>query len=329
MIFFEIIKNNDTVLSNIKSHSRQEFLNSSTVRNISRSINGFKINLFGTDYDYKLLANKHIADKTAEAYLNIISVKDDLRNEYGQEYAILSHNLITSHSLLQDAVWRIIPEVSLVDAENHSSQIDIVKKLLEANQQKSAESILAIVKRVVDLQAQIEGFKILSGNVHLDFGNHNIKKVLQNIIYPFYEDFRKNNINIRWYIDYDKSEINPIKTDYKILNVALHHILNNAVKYIMPYSYLSISFDNDTKTLTFEMISLRIEPYELDKIFEFKYRGKNVKKIDAGEGIGMYMVKKALNLVGAKILINPDYDKEQADVYNNKYVLNKFLIIFQ
>lgn len=327
MIFFRLIKDKEVILSNCES-LKEELLRSSTTRMVSRFFSECEVQLFGTDYDYKILANKHIADKTAEAYVRLIKVRDDLKSDYKSEYAILSHNLITSYSLLQDALGRIIPEEGLAKAENHAEQINIVEKILNSNQQLSAEALLAVVKRVADLQAQIGGLKILSGNNRLDLGNHNIKKVLQNIIFPFYEDFKKNNITIRWRIDYDLAELHQIKTDYKILNVALHQLLNNAVKYTMPYSHIDISFDDDERRLIFDMDSIKIEPDEIDRIFELRYRGKNVKKIDAGEGIGMYMAKKALDLLNVTILVHPKYENEQADILQNKYTRNKFILVF-
>ena len=202
MIYFKISKNNEIIIANLNDTLLKSFIDDSSVRKISHFSKDCDIELFATEYDYKLLSNKHIASKTIESYSNLNQIMEGIKKEYNQEYTILSHNLITSHSLLQDALGQIVPEESLSNAENHIDQINIVKDILLKDNQGSAESILSISKRVVDLQAQIEGFKILSGNNKLDIGNHNIKKILQNILYPFYEDFNNNHVQIRWHIDY-------------------------------------------------------------------------------------------------------------------------------
>jgi light-regulated signal transduction histidine kinase (bacteriophytochrome) len=323
MIFFKIINKNEVLFSNLNSTPRE-----ASVRKVYRNINGYDIELWGSDYDYKILGNKHIADKTAEAYIKIVQFKEGLQNEYGKEYAIASHNLITAHSLLQDTIEKIIPEFTLVNAENYYEQVNIVKNILIKDQQTASEGFLSIIKRSVDIQAQIEGLKILSGTKQINIGKHNIDKALKNIVHPFYDDFNKRNIEIKYHIDFDDADDNPLETDYKILNMALHHILNNAIKYTLPYTPLHIGFDSKTRTLYFEMMSVKIENDEIDKIIELGYRGRNIDKNDPGEGVGMYMVKKALDLINATIKIESDHNTETKDIFNKKYTKNKFLINF-
>ena len=76
------------------------------------------------------------------------------------------------------------------------------------------------------------------------------------------------------------------------------------------------------------MMSIRIEPDELEDIFELRYRGKNVRNIEAGDGVGMYMVKKSLDLLKAVMLVEPNYKVEKKDMQSNRYTLNKFTIKF-
>src|SRR5882672_5895438 len=119
MIFFKIVVDKKIVFSNFEDKFKESSYNSSSVRKVIRIFPQCEVELFGTDYDYKLLANNHIASKTAEAYAEIIKIKDDFKNTSRNEYNILSHNFITSQSFLQDALGQIIPEESLVRAENH------------------------------------------------------------------------------------------------------------------------------------------------------------------------------------------------------------------
>lgn len=240
----------------------------------------------------------------------------------------MSHNLVTSHSLLQDALEQLVPEESLSNAQSHFNQIEIVKNLLESKKQNFAESVLLITKRVIDLQAQIEGFKILSGTNKLDMGNHNIKKVLRNILYSFNDDFNRNNIELRWHIDFDLAEKYPLKIDYKKLNVALHHFFNNATKYTRPNSYIDITYDPINRILSFGMMSVKIEPNEVKDIFTLRFRGKNASKIQSGDGVGMYMVKKALDLLKANIEVEPNYSKHEEGINGVKYTFNSFIIKF-
>ena len=188
--------------------------------------------------------------------------------------------------------------------------------------------MLEIVKRVADFQAQIEGFKLLSNDeIRLDLGMHNLKKVLLNILYPFYAEFHNKNVIVEIQISDDVAEENKMKIDYKIFNVAMHHFFNNIVKYTKPNSMVNIRFDSLTNNLTFEMLSVRIEQEEMEKIFELGISGANVGNL-GGDGVGMFMVKKSLQFLGCEINIISNY---LTTIYLDDvpYTENKFLVKFQ
>jgi len=321
MIYFEIKKVNKILYSNLVELSEEQ-----GVKTITRMVGDIDITIVASGPDSRILSsNRHVHDAVAICVRLADSI-DEIENRQGQNYTILSHNLITTHSRLLDSFESIVPEVSLAEANDHTEQIKIVKELLGKNETQSAKTFLDILKRVVDLQAQIEGFKILSGDRKPDMGEHNILKVAQNVIHPFYADLLSNNVSIKWHIDPKIAEIKKIKTDYKALNVILHHLLTNAVKYAKPYSCIDINFDDEKLELSFSMKSIRIERDELQKIFDLGYCGTDVPSAIAGEGVGMYMVKKASDLLNIRVSVEPDYSAHIEDINGVKYSPNKFTL---
>jgi K+-sensing histidine kinase KdpD len=313
---FELLKDLDNYIGQ----------NTHTKHYLIRDVPEGKIELIATDVDADLLERNKTGKIIVQTYAKLIPLLEATEKQQSKQYNILVHNLVTTHSRLQDSIGLVLPEKKLARAKDHSEQLSITKGLMQSNPENAAESILDIAKRIVDLQAQLEGFKMLSGDAKLDIGEHNVKHILQNIIYPYYEEFADNQVGIKWHIDDEEVENNKIKTDYKILNVALHHLLNNAVKYTKPYSAIDIYFDLESKQIRLEMISVRIEKDELKKVFEFEYCGRNAPPEMVGDGIGMYMAKEAINLLGGDIVIRPDYTAKNDDVMGIKYMPNVFII---
>lgn len=321
MINFEVKRDGQILYSNLSDISQE-----TKVRTISRTSGNIDITIAASGSDSRILGSKrHLHDAVA-IIERFVDATDKVEQKQGNDYTILSHNLITTHSRLQDILGSIVPEESLANAKDHTEQVAIVKRLLGKDITQTASVYLDILKRVVDLQAQIEGFKILSGDRKPDIGEHNILKVIQNVIHPFYAELLLNNVSFKWHIDPKVAESKKVKTDYKALNVILHHLLTNAAKYAKPYSCIDIDFDLEALELSFSMKSIRIEKDELSKIFDLGYCGKNVPSSLAGEGVGMYMVKKATKLLGMEFVIIPDYSAHVEDVNGIKYRPNKFIL---
>ena len=209
----------------------------------------------------------------------------------------------------------------------NESKNNVVKKI-ESNIDKTADTICYLNKRVVEIDAHIEGFDVLylgdEQDVNLD--SVNIKKVILSIIAPFLSDFSKKGVNINFLIKDDYANSNRINLDYKMFNLALCNFFDNAVKYSKPYTDIDINFLKNKNSFEIEisMISLRIDNDELDLIFDEGYSGRHASH-DSGDGIGMSVIKKALKLTNMKIEIIPNYGESEI-VNNQKFIRNIFKI---
>ncbi len=318
MIFYEIKDQSDGQIL-VSTVSECPF--GSSYKTIEKSESGWSIRILASR-DEELAKSTRIAARTIKAFAEMASVARGMKKKHDSGYKAFFHNLVTTHAQLQGEIESIIPEVSLIDAENHSQQLAIAREAVRKNPGVAAEALLEILKRTGDLQAQIHGLRILTNDVAPDFAVHNIEKVLFRIIQPFLEKFHEANLDIR--VHAKNAEERKVVLDYRLFNVAMHQFLSNAIKYAKPNSYIDITFDIETTELQMTMISVQIEPGELEKIFEFGESGINARAF-SGDGIGMYMIKKALEIMNTEMKIFPD-PAYQENIYGVPYCKNIFTI---
>lgn len=334
MIFYELKDNEGFILaSTISSCSEgivfvgqeEKNLKNKLLRNVYRKTRNGSVRLV-IFKEKDLMNSSRLVSNKIDIYTDTIDILIKIKADQASLYKILFHNLITTHASLQGEVGSIVKEEDMMGSLNYKEQINVIEKNIKLNTKSASESMLEISKGINAFQAQIQGIKMLRSDIRLDLGLHSIKKLLLNIIYPFYNEYNKRNIDIKINIDDDLSDGNKLKIDYKIFNVAMHHFLNNISKYTKPYSKVDIRFNFTGNSLEFTMESAKIEKDEILTIFELGVSGKNVRNL-AGDGVGMYMVKKALDLHGYRMEVIPSYStKTEYDGVD--YTKNKFIIYF-
>ncbi len=94
-------------------------------------------------------------------------------------------------------------------------------------------------------------------------------------------------------------------------------IIENAVKYSMQNKYVTIDIRDDYNDTVVEISSLT--PYcdenDIAHMFERGYRGKNAKKIEKGNGLGLYFVKTLCDKF--EIKLSATSKKDNIKKYNN------------
>lgn len=275
--------------------------------------------------DEELLKSGRIATRTADAYAELAPIVIGMRESQEKASKVFFHNLVTTHAQLQGEAESILPERALMATNSHADQLKVAQEAVRQKPDVAADALLQITKRVVDLQSQIQGFKILTGEATVDFGSHNLRKALFSVISPFYEKFFQAHLDLKIHITEEASAAKMVRLDYKLFNVALHHFLSNALKYAKPRSYIDISFDLESMVLETSMISVKIELEEMKEIFKLGTSGKHAAAF-SGEGIGMYMVGRALEIMNSRmeIITDPSYPEEV--ILGVPYTKNRFLI---
>ncbi|MEA5520690.1 hybrid sensor histidine kinase/response regulator [Limnoraphis robusta] len=100
------------------------------------------------------------------------------------------------------------------------------------------------------------------------------------------------------------------KWDERILRQMLSHLLSNAIKFSPADSEIDLKLIQQQDTIQFQVqdrgIGILAENQE--KIFDPFYRGDNIGTIQ-GEGVGLAIVKKCVNLYGGQILLKTELNK--------------------
>jgi PAS domain S-box-containing protein len=95
----------------------------------------------------------------------------------------------------------------------------------------------------------------------------------------------------------------PFYADKKRLQIVLNNLISNAINYRNPtqvqsFIKIEICTESDTATIKVEDNGMGIEEKHIEKIFDMFYRGTTNS---AGSGLGLYIVKEALEKMKGKI----------------------------
>lgn len=332
MIFFEIRdKENKVIISTIEysPHKDLFFDNESEnrvvqkQRNVFRKFSSGSVRIIG-DIDDSLIAHNGVREKTALAFACLIPGVEALRKEEEVRYTILSHNLTQTHAKMQGEVGRIIKE-GLLDNALFEEQVQrVADRISSLGAESIAHTMLHLSKRINDLSAQIEGFEMIRGTTRPDLSQYNLKRVLLSFSYPFYDELNAKRVFLDICFDEQFAQSQQTFLDHAYFNVAMHHFMNNLVKYVRPNSKVTVNLLPSPMRLSFKMKSIYIDRTEVKELFKLEYSGNHVGEL-AGDGIGMFMIKEALNRMSADIEVIPGNSFEE-DASGKKYSDNTFLI---
>lgn len=231
-----------------------------------------------------------------------LSVKEKESNKINR----LEHNLVSYHKKLQEELDEVIPLEKNV--KNWRDAIQAIQNKITSNLDQTAMSLLHILKYNKLIKAELDVYDLIDcDTLNVTFETHKIHKVINLAMQAFWIDtyYRRIKINIGDCLE-------EVTVDYASFSVVLGHIFDNATKYVFENSDINISFlrRENVLDIEFEMISILVEPEELDLIFQENYSGKWAKHYNLdGYGIGMYYAKKLTELNKGKIEFIPGVKK--------------------
>ncbi len=95
-----------------------------------------------------------------------------------------------------------------------------------------------------------------------------------------------------------------VTADSSALGVIPHTLLDNALKYSQRGTQVSVSFEEDDKSIELSVTSLgpKIDPDEKARIFDIFYRGRNaMREEEEGTGFGLYLAQFVAKDIGTEI----------------------------
>lgn len=318
MILFKVINiSRGDVLSNIDDVSKLSSLKKIEIKN-----NDFNIEIYTDDKD--ISKSPRLAKKLSNFILDFCQVVQISSDEQIKNFLHTTRSI--QGQLLQTIDSFISREISIKSNNYHELKNNVIKEFKE-DPEKKAEILIKLKKNILELNYHITSYEVIhkGKSCNLTKTNQNIKKVLINIWQNFIDKNIGNILDCSFHFTDEFAENNRFEIDYKTISVAFYNFFDNAVKYSKPGSKINFYLSKESKNLilTAEMMSKRVEKDEIDKIFELGYRGRHVG-VSEGSGVGLYVMKKALELNDVDIKLFPDYSVSEGKG-NDQYILNKFI----
>jgi len=302
-IILDSIDKAETVLCDIKhTHRRQ-------------------IRIKDLDFDIILICyNQNITNKIFKHYVDAVKLLMPLILKTNREVTDielkktrrLKHNIISYTTKIQQELFKLIPQETV--AKGARNQLSLIENIISKHIQNAAYAYLKILKNVNFLRAEFAAYEMLNnekGNYIIDVQNHAIFKVIHLSLSSFWLDFIEKDILVT---------IEPcsknLHFDYNSVSVSFSHIFDNAVKYACPETNITISLREESNKfiVNISMISMKIYPEEVQKIFNDGYSGILADKLQLnGSGIGMNIIQKLLKInaidISLKVNTNPIVNK--------------------
>jgi len=294
---------------------------------------GFFINSTGSVY--LASTDKNITNRIFNRYFDscffflphLIEKEREFREKEQQNFRRLKHNLITHNTNILQELEKNFPLEKL--PKGGKKQIEYIKSTIERNSNTIAISQLKILRSANLMKSDFDVYDMLvaKNKPYLEFDNHNIHKIILQVLNPFWLEFVEKEI----YIDINDC-YETVFMDYKSISVVFTHLFENAVKYTAPNTTLKISFEDDKDNLVvcIEMTSLKITQNDSNRIYDNSYSGEYATKLGKnGSGLGMNVVKQLLLFNKAEIKIDININpSENVTIHNIPFEKNLFYIKF-
>ena len=283
-----------------------------------------------TERDAESLASTRRRALTLEIFSSLTpqlrSIEISQRQHFNAIIQRFIHNLVNVNKKLKGSLQSLASEKAK-DSESEKKFIIEVIRRIENNTHNAARIISQVSKRTAELDSQITGLRLISGfseGLRASLINIDLRQAINRFILDFNDELEKTKSTVELKI----SSGIKVRIDYDLLKFAFSQFFDNSSKYILPNSPLILSIHKDTlKDITIEckMISLRICEDETNNIFFENTRGKEAQKYVEGNGLGMFMIRKALKLMGGSIYVECNNTKIITD-NKKEFGENKFFI---
>lgn len=315
-IKYHIVSMSEIILSNISTKKIDEISDKEEFYTFDKEKGIREVKKFYNDgWIYLSIKNKNITKKIFNHYIDIIiafysPLKNNhsvIEDKYNSKIKRLKHNITNYSATIQSELENIID--SNRKNIDWKSSIEEIKNFINDDSDFAAKTLFRIFKNIKLINAEMEVYDIMnSEKVNLNILEHNVRKVIDLSIQPFFLDFLDKKISIK--ID---NTTEKVLADFSTLSVVLGHVFDNAVKYIAPDTELKITFSNTDEKLTLiiSMISIYVENDEIEEIFKEQYSGRWAEEMGlSGYGIGMFYAKKLMKINDGDIRFiagNEDY----------------------
>lgn len=247
----------------------------------------------------RITTNKLLKEKNLE--LTKEKEKAEKASKARAEFlATVSHELRTPLNAINGITYLLLQE------KPRANQLNYLKSL-----EFSGSYLINFINDILEIN-RLESDKVMVENI-----NFNLTELLENIRTSFNEFILSNNINFHQKID-PKINYNVIGDPTKLSQILIN-LINNAIKFSKNGDvWLTINEveNNDGNVKLFFEIKdngIGIPKDKQKEIFEsFSQGSVEINRTYGGTGLGLYIVKKILEILGSEIHLNSETNKGTA-----------------
>ena len=158
--------------------------------------------------------------------------------------------------------------------------------------------------------------RIESGHQDINPSNFDLNLMIFNTLLSFEQIIEQKGIDIR---GLDSFEENPVFADKDMINQVIYNLVDNAVKFTPDGGYIEVvsKCDAEKAIVKIRNSGKGITPEEINNIFDRFYKVDKSRSFDVkSTGLGLYLVKKFIELHGGNIECHSVIDEYTEFVFN-------------
>ncbi|MBV7275666.1 PAS domain S-box protein [Clostridium sp. PL3] len=232
--------------------------------------------------------NKKLLEYTIEC--------DRVKTEF---FSNISHDLRTPLNIILSSI-QLLNYIYNNSDNNYNDFTTAFEKYINIMKQNSYR-LLKLINNIIDIS------KLDSGFLHMNFSNHNIVEIVENITLSVADYIENNGINLIFDTD---TEEKIIACDADKIERIILNLLSNAVKYTKSDGTIKVDVKNEENAVLIIIsdTGCGIPSNKLESIFErFRQVDEELTSKSEGSGIGLSLVKALVEAHGGIIKVCSTY----------------------
>ncbi len=144
--------------------------------------------------------------------------------------------------------------------------------------------------------------RIEAGEMKISPATVEITDIITRTLFVFEKSIDEKNIEIRG-LDAEK---HLVEADADLMHQVVYNLIDNAVKFVNPGGYLEFLYqeENGKTFISVKNSGEGIPPEEIPRLFDRFYKSDKSRSLDKnGVGLGLYIVRTIVNLLGGEIFV--------------------------
>lgn len=237
---------------------------------------------------------------TRHRYDNYYIIMDNLNKMAGE----LSRTEVLHNDFISNVSHEIKTPLAII--QNYAKSL-LSKNLDKETHDKYANTLVVASEKLTNLVSNILKLnKLENQEIKTDIEDINLSEMLVQTLLNFEDKIDEKNLNVNC----DLEENIMIKSSSSYLEIVWNNIFSNAIKFTNKGGNISLFLRKDKSNITVEIsdTGCGISSKTGNHIFEKFYQG-DTSHAQEGNGLGLALVKKVIDIIGGTIRVNSELGK--------------------